>query len=238
MDLTIGTVKANYNKDYPGMVQVTLPDFAKDGGETAWLPVASPYAGKNYGLYLLPEKDDQVIVGFLNGDPHSGVVIGSLWNKKNTIPANTAVEENNIRSLVTKGGHVVSLTDGDDAVVTVKTKAGHKIEISDKDKKITVSTSDGKQKIVMDEGGGAISVDADKKISMKAQAIELNGKLTAKGQSILLESDGNLDIKGKQIKIEGSALKANGQNTEIAGANVKVESSGILTLKGSMTKIN
>jgi uncharacterized protein involved in type VI secretion and phage assembly len=238
MDLTLGTVKENYDKDHPGMVQVILPDFAKDGGETAWLPVASSYAGKGYGAYILPEKDDQVIVGFLNGDPQSGIVLGSLWNKKNTLPPEAATEKNEVRAFVTKGGHTISVKDGEEGGISVKTKAGHTIVIDEKAKKITIATNGGKQKIELDEGGGEILVEADKKISLKAKDIALDGKLTAKGQAISIESSGNLDIKGKQIKIDGSTAKLNSQNTEVTGAMVKVESSGILTLKGSMTKIN
>jgi uncharacterized protein involved in type VI secretion and phage assembly len=83
--------KENYDKDHPGMVRVTLPDFAKDGG-----------------AYILPEKDDQVIVGFLNGDPQSGIVLGSLWNLKNTLPSEIATEKNDVRAFVTKGG-VISI---------------------------------------------------------------------------------------------------------------------------------
>jgi uncharacterized protein involved in type VI secretion and phage assembly len=238
MDLTLGTVKENYDKDHPGMVRITLPDFAKDGGETAWLPVASSYAGKDYGAYILPEKDDQVIVGFLNGDPQSGIVLGSLWNLKNTLPAETATEKNDVRAFVTKGGHAISVKDGEEGGINVKTKSGHTIVIDEKAKKITVATNGGKQKIELNEEDGAIIVEADKKISLKAKDIALDGKLTAKGQAISIASDGNLDIKGKQIKIDGSAAKMNSQSTEITGAMVKVEGSGILTLKGSMTKIN
>jgi uncharacterized protein involved in type VI secretion and phage assembly len=238
MDLTLGTVKENYDKDHPGMVSVTLPEFAEDGDETAWLPVASSYAGKDYGAYILPEKDDRVIVGFLNGDPQSGIVLGSLWNRENALPSETATEKNDVRAFVTKGGCAIIVKDGEEGGINVKTKAGHTIVIDEKVKKITVATSDGKQKIELDEKGGAIIVEADKKISLKANDIALDGKLTAKGQAISLESTGNADIKGKQIKIDGGAAKINSQNTEITGSMVKVEGRGVLTLKGSMTKIN
>ncbi|MDR2356320.1 MAG: phage baseplate assembly protein V [Clostridiales Family XIII bacterium] len=238
MDLTLGTVKENYDKDHPGMLLVTIPTFDKSGGDTAWLPAAAPYAGKDYGFYVLPEKDEQVIIGFLDGDRHAGVVIGSLWNRKNTHPPKTVTEKNEVRAFVTKGGHSIIIKDGDEGGVTVKTKAGHTISIAEKDKKISVLTSDGKETITLDEGGGELSVNADKKISLKAQEITIEGNISGKGRAISLEADGNLDLKGKQIKIDGSAAKMNSQNTELTGMAVKVESNGILTLKGAMTKIN
>lgn len=187
---------------------------------------------------MMPEKDQQVIVGFLNGDPNCGVVLGSMWNAKNTIPPGVATEENILRAFVTKGGHSVTVKDGDEGGLTVKTKAGYKIEIAENDKTVIISTADSKQSVTLDENGGMVSIIADKKITLKAQEISLEGKLAAKGQAVSITSDGSLDIKGKQIKIDGSAAKLNSQNTEVTGAMVKVESSGILTLKGSMTKIN
>lgn len=236
--LLIGTVKENYDQKHPGMLQVTFPAFDDSGNFTAWLPVASCYAGKNYGTYILPEKDDQVIVGFIGGDPHGGVVLGSLWNTKNTLPSGVAAEENLMRSFTTKGGHSVVIRDGDEGSITVKSKDGHKIEIIEKDKKIILTTSDGNNKIVLDEKEKSASIDSADKISLKANNISLEGKLTLKGQSISVEADSGVSVKGKQVKIEATTAALKGQSTEITGTAVKVESSGILTLKGSMTKIN
>lgn len=236
--LLIGTVKENYDQKHPGMLQVTFPSFDTGGNITAWLPVLACYAGKNYGAYILPEKDEQVVVGFIGGDPHGGIVLGCLWNTKNTLPYGVAVEENLIRSFTTKGGHSVVIKDGDEGSLTIKSKAGHKIEIGEKDKIIVLTTSDGKSKISLDEKGKSVSIDGDDKISLKAKNISLEGKLTLKGQSVSVEADSEVSIKGKQLKIEATTAALKGQSTEISGANVKVESSGILTLKGSMTKIN
>ena len=238
MDLTLGIVKENYDKDHPGMLLVTIPIFDESGSETAWLPVATNYAGKDYGLYLLPENDEQVVIGFLDGDRHSGIILGSLWNKKNAHPPDTVTEKNEVRALVTQGGHSVIIKDGDEGGMMIKTKTGHTIAIAEKDKKISIVTSDGKEIITLDEGEGAVSIAADKKISLAAQEIIVEGKISGKGQAIVLEADENLELKGKQTKIDGDVAKLNSKNTEVTGTVVKVESSGILTLKGSMTKIN
>lgn len=236
--LIIGTITANYDDKHPGMVQVSYPSFDSDERVTEWMPAAAPYAGKDYGLYFLPEVDEQVIVGFIGGDVHNGVVLGSLWNTQNTLPADTACKDNLTRRIATKGGHNIVLTDGDEGKVTVKSKNGYTIEIDEKSKKITVSSSDNKQKIILDEGGGKIDLEASKQISIKAENISINGKIALKGQSINITADNDVSIKAKQLKADGSTAKYSGQNTEFKGSNVKVESSGILTLKGSMTKIN
>jgi uncharacterized protein involved in type VI secretion and phage assembly len=45
-----------------------------------WARVAVPFAGENYGSFLLPGTGDEVVISFLNGDSRFPVVIGSLWH--------------------------------------------------------------------------------------------------------------------------------------------------------------
>ena len=49
--------------------------------------VESASAGiQTKGNYILPEVDDEVIVGFLDGDPRDPVIVGTLWNGKDRPP--------------------------------------------------------------------------------------------------------------------------------------------------------
>ncbi len=65
-----------------GRVQIRL--LTMTGFDTQesliWARVAVPFAGADYGAFLLPGIDDEVVVSFLNGDPRYPVVIGSLWH--------------------------------------------------------------------------------------------------------------------------------------------------------------
>ncbi len=236
--LILGVVTENYDANHTGKVQVSFPSFDTTGNATEWLPVTAQYAGKNYGVYFLPEKGDQVIVGFIGGDAHCGVVLGSLWNAKNTLPSNTADENNIKRCIITKDGHSVTFQDGDEGKITVKSKNGHIVEIDDKNKTVKVNTNDGKQKLVLDENKSTVDLESGDKLNIKATTITIDGTVNMKGPSVTIEAENALTMKGKQVKLDGSTMKINAQNTEMTGANVKVESSGILTLKGSMTKIN
>ncbi len=63
-------------------------------------------------------------------------------------------------------------------------------------------------------------------------------KLNVGGSSIKITSSA-IEIKSTQIKINGTKVAIEGTAmTEVKGAIAKVEASGILTLKGSITKIN
>ena len=237
--LLLGTVKENHDKDHPGMLKVRLPALGAEGDETFWAQMTTPYAGKDYGFYFLPEVGDAVVVGFLGGDPQSPVVLGCFWHSTNTIPAETVMEKNEKKVIITKGGHSIILTDGEEGGLTVKTKGGHSIAISDKDKTITTSTSDGKNSITLNEDSSTVDIISGDKLNIKAKEILIEGKTTIKGSDITAEAESGLTIKGKTVKLEGSSTKISSQTLEATGStSVKVESSAMLTLKGSMIKIN
>ena len=46
-----------------------------------WVRVAQPYAGKWGGTFFLPRIGDEVLVGFVDGDPDKPIVVGSLYSQ-------------------------------------------------------------------------------------------------------------------------------------------------------------
>lgn len=234
-----GTVKENYDKDHPGMVRVEYFLGEKGKNVTGWIPVAMPYAGKGYGSYVLPEVQDTVVIAFDRGDRNCPIVIGSLWGKVNTLPPDAAQEKNNIKSFTTKGGCVVTFDDTDSKnIVKIETSKKLNILLEDESEKISVSDEKGDNSLVIDSKNGTMTLSAAKKLEIK-----VNGNVMAsfEGSSKAINLDGNkIDINASQ------ALNAKGSNTQISGSTMtvkgdstaKVESSGMLQVKGSMVKIN
>jgi uncharacterized protein involved in type VI secretion and phage assembly len=60
-----------------GRVAVSLPTLPSV--ETEWMRVVLPAIGEKKGLVALPNKGDEVLVLFPNGDPAAGVVLGGLF---------------------------------------------------------------------------------------------------------------------------------------------------------------
>ncbi|MGC8164996.1 phage baseplate assembly protein V, partial [Salmonella enterica] len=55
--------------------------------DSAWVRVASHWAGRQWGAINLPRVGDEVLVDFLGGDPDKPIVIGRLYNGLSLPPA-------------------------------------------------------------------------------------------------------------------------------------------------------
>ena len=237
--IVTGTVKDNYNKDYPGMVKVEL--FLGEEGKnvTGWVAVMSPYAGANFGFYALPEVGSEVVVAFNMGDRNRPVVIGSLWSGKNKLPKGSATEKNTVKQLITKGGNEIVIDDTQNKQkITLKTKK-EKVFILDEDKNtITLSDKGNKNGITIDSAKGQVTVTADKKLVLKvggSAAVTVDGtgkKITLKSATVALNADNQLDLKGQNVKLSGTAVKVNGSSS------LQMSSSGSTQVKGAIVKIN
>ncbi|MBW9336817.1 type VI secretion system tip protein VgrG [Herbaspirillum sp. RU 5E] len=55
--------------------------------DSAWVRVASHWAGRQWGAISLPRVGDEVLVDFFGGDPDKPIVIGRLYNGQSLPPA-------------------------------------------------------------------------------------------------------------------------------------------------------
>jgi phage protein D/phage baseplate assembly protein gpV len=130
-------------------VKVQFSDLS-DNVVTKWAPCVQPAAGADSGFYALPDKGDQVLVAFRNGNFGEPYVLGSLWHAKARPP------ERNV--------------DGANTRRVIKTKAGHTIAFDDsaQGKSLTLRDSAGSE-IVMNSQNGAVSVTAHGSLTISAK---------------------------------------------------------------------
>ncbi len=241
--ITTGVVTENWDKDkkFPGKVKVEFFLGEEGKTETDWVRVARPYAGKGYGTYCLPEVGDEVVLAFNLGDLNKPYVIGSLWNNEDKIPDKTATEKNTVKRIKTKGGHEIVFEEEtkDTGRLEIHTPKNLKITLEDEQQMIKIQDEKGDNLLQIDGKGGVITVSAKKSIAFKANkdgaSLELDGqgkKATLKAGTIELKADQAFQLKTQNLKAEGSMVELKGSGS------FKVQSSGILELKGSMTKIN
>lgn len=191
--VVVGIVTNNRDPDGAGRVKVRFP-WLSDEDESNWARVAVPMAGKQMGVYFLPEVDDEVLVAFDHGAVDSPIVLGSLWNGKDPPPEVNADGKNSIRIIKSRSGHTITLDDTD---------GGEKITIAD-----------GKQKssLVLDAANGSLSISSEGDVTVRAKgslSIASDGDVTvtAKGK-ITLSSNAEVAIKGSGgVNVNDGKLK-------------------------------
>lgn len=232
-------VKENWNEEHPGCVLVELLSGTEGRKSSQWLPVMQPYCGNSYGIYFLPEIDTEVLVGSQMGDMNSLLVLGALWNQSDQLPADTAVEENTIKKIRTKGGHEIFFDEAEEsAQLTMHTAENLCISMMEKEKKILISDAEGKNTLCLDGDQGTMELKADKKLSMSVGGKDML-ELNADAGKLALTADHIVEKGQQDLNIQTQNLSVKGEMTELkARASFKINSSGIAEIKGTMVKIN
>jgi len=189
--VVVGIVTDNKDPDSHARVKVKFPWLPNDT-ESNWARLVTPMAGKDRGLFLLPEVDDEVLVAFEHGDLRQPLVLGALWNGKDTPPETNSDGKNNKRELISRSGMKILLDD---------TSGSEKIQISDKDGNEQIVVDVANKKIALTSGGD-IEIKAEQgKVSVKAQTLELESS----GQASL-KATGTLDVQGSTVNVKGQPM--------------------------------
>jgi phage protein D len=240
--LVIGLVTNLNDPDNLGRVKVKYPWLGTDI-ESDWVRIAAPMAGKERGLMILPEVDDEVLVAFEHGDIHHPYIVGSLWNNTDKPPVGNSVAVGsgkvNQRVFKTRVGHEVIFNDTDgQEQISIKSKSGHNIILNDKggSENITIKDKTGSNSMVIDSAknsmaikvGGDFSVEATGKITMKstgAMSLEATGNATMKGMNATVEGTTKSEMKGMQVSVSGTTT-------------AELKGSAMVTVQGGLVKIN
>ena len=57
-----------------------------DANSSCWVRVATPWAGKQWGIIHIPRVGQEVVVDFEEGDPDRPIIVGSVYNAENMPP--------------------------------------------------------------------------------------------------------------------------------------------------------
>lgn len=223
--LHLATVKQiQEDPDGQTRILVNVPLLDSDGGDGIWARFSSPYATQDAGIYFMPEVGDEVVLGFVNGDPRFPVVLGSLYSSTRN-PPYTPDADNTNKAIVTKG-KVKIVVDDVKKVVWIETPGGHKFTLDDDATTVTLVDSNN-NKLEMASGG--ITLNSASDITIKA------------GGAIKIEASTGLDAKaGTDLNLEGlnANLKASAALSAQGQASAELKASGQVSVKGAMVAIN
>lgn len=154
--------------------------WQKDGQQTPWIRMMQKHAGAEHGSYVIPEIDDEVLIGFEYGRPDRPLVVGSLYHG-NAAPGSHLTADDNMHKGI------------------IRTKSGNEIKIVDEGGKesIHILNKGGKNSIVLTMDGGAINISAASTINITSKEINITGEDKIKLQSKLIEMEASDTIKSK-----------------------------------------
>ena len=163
----LGIVTSVEDPDRKGRVQVQLPAIDPSGEAKIWARVAVPYAGNNFGAFLIPGVDSEVLVAFVAGDAGWPVVIGGLWNGATGLPERLPGNAVDRWTLTGKNGTRIAIVE--------ESRGQEKVEIQLPSGQVSATLTDA--------AGGEITL----------QAAANTVKLSSSGVSI--QTPGNFEVR-------------------------------------------
>ncbi len=159
------------------------------------------------GFAAIPNPQDLVLVHFLNGDVHSAVITGRLYNDTDRQPIAKAKEcvyispdqpESGVRRLYLELPNGNKLLVDDDKVV---------LEM-------------GKTTLTMNHDGDLV-IDSNAKLTVKTQG---DASLQAQGNIELKTTSGSVTIEGSSVSVKGTtgATIDGGPSTTVKGASISI----------------
>ncbi len=242
--VVVGQVTQNYHQDMPGRVCVTVTTRDTAANELKWGRLAMPFGGSGWGHYFVPEVGDQVLLAFEQGNIEKPYVIGCIPKSSDQILRKSADKNNQYKQIVTRHGSTICFEDSaegegeKDKIEIYTAKKGHRIELDNEANAITLSDKDGKNQIKLETEQGQMTIQAEKKLTIKVgDNIELilnggNGTVKLQCEKLNIDTSGNISLSAS-----GSAKVSAGNITAEASSMLKMNSGGAVTVAGAPIKL-
>ncbi len=237
-DMQLADVTDNNDPNKQGRIKVKFKWQCQSNDDTEWLRVVSPNAGsgdtgKNRGFLVVPEKGDQVIIAFEEGNIARPVVMGSVYHSNNVDSG--GFTNSGIKGMTSNKGSSLKFFDDAEHALTLATSLSNMIHVDEHAGTITgtaasvVTMQSATNSIVIKKDGNEIDVTADNAINIKAKETIT---LTAGASSITLSKDGTIQIKGVKLSIIGS------EKISIDGGAITSSADGVHAITGGQVDIN
>jgi phage protein D len=185
-DLVVGVVTNNKDPEDRCRVRVKFPSLS-DSEESAWARVASVSAGNARGLVMLPQINEEVIVGFEHGDTRRPVVLGSLFNGRDKPGADLLQNHDGSFALLSnEKAHIHTKKD---------------LEIKSDQKMIIEVQQDQNFKV---QGNMNHETTGNGKLKAQQYTLEAGSTLSVKGVSVTVEASASLTLKGATVDVQAS----------------------------------
>jgi type VI secretion system secreted protein VgrG len=212
------------------------------GGQSVWARVIQPWAGKGWGAQFIPRVGTEVAVAFVDGDPDRPIVVGGLYNGRDTpIYSESDKTKSGFRTRSSLSGGTANANE-----FTFDDKKGSELIFTHAEKDLTTEVEHDQTlkvdncRIVNVKQNETVTIGQDRTVTIDKgnDKLELNSgnrSVTVdKGNDALDIKMGNLSIKADMGKIEVEAMQS---ITLTVGSNsVKIDQTGV-AINGTMVKV-
>lgn len=246
-DVQMATVVDDDDPSFLGRVRIRYNWQGKGDEASPWIRVSTPYASKGGGFFFIPQKNDNVMIGYEHGNIERPFVNSSLYG--NDIKPPTPIAKAKSRQIISsKNGHFIKFVDKSvlgaalgglmssmDPIVNVLGTVGKDLPGDSPSGSLTISDSFGfykiacsadKRSVTIASPLGNVSLSAFTGISINAP----NGDIKIHGK--------NVEIKaGNEVKITSGLNVKNAynlQNPEVPFTFISQVTSGVIGAVGDL----
>ncbi len=157
-------------------VKINLP--VMDGSEV-WARLSNLYASNGFGTFFMPNVGDEVLVGFLHGNPDYPIILGSLYSSQKLKSPYDADSDNSIQAIVTKNKLRLIFEDKKKNLIC-ETPGGRRMTLSDEKNHVLIEDPYGNS-IKMDSSGikieasrGKVEISGMNEVTMESKTNKVN----------------------------------------------------------------
>lgn len=221
----IATVVDNVDPDGMSRVKVQCLWQKQSGETTPWIRVMTPHAGSDKGFHFIPEKGEEIILGYEAGNIERPFVMGALYHG-GAKPDIWQTQNNEIKAIKTRAGHLIEFVDTDGAEsITITDKNSNVINIDTANNNITVTAL---EEMTFNAKNLKINVQENFDISVgenKNESIGNRQTLSTKQRTVLVEEKAQFQSKELEKNSEKITINSTKENLELSSAKQVVSNS-------------
>lgn len=230
----VGPAGQEIHTDEFGRVRVQFPwdrDGKSNDDSSCWMRVAQGWAGTGFGMINLPRVGQEVLIGFLEGDPDQPLVVGRVFNAIQQVPYK--LPENK-----TVSGWKTNSSPGGGGYNEIKLedKAGLELMYVQAQRNLDQLVKNDATVRIQRHHRGTVAANQDLVVkAIKKELIESDDHLHVKGNRMQhIDQTTSLTVGKDQHEKVGNlhALEAGKEIHLKAGSTMVLEAGSRLTIKG------